>query len=517
VSTAALVPARREDEWSGAAVRRFTRRATAALADTSWISRTGDLLSGLTSAGIFVALCGGTVSSLREQIAARPSAGSAVLPGGLTAAAVAVAVVGGLVALFARLGPVSATPATAAWWLPLPAGRRGLLRGELRRVLVLAAATAVVVGVPVVLTMTRTLDGVLAGLAAGGLLAVVAVGVLVVRQAGGAGRWVPGLAGAVTVLAVAGPAAIGCLAAAVGARVPWGAGWSSSAPLTGGVLIGLLAVAVVSVLAADRRLGSLPAGALRASGETVQYATASVFSLDTRELGRALRTTVRRPRRRPAWRWVRDPWHAVVAGDLAVLTRSPVRWGQLLLGAALPVLAARTQGPAELPALMAVAVVLGWGIAATALGEPSRRASAAPAADRALPMGAAAVVRARALVPVAVLAVVCGISALLVGQGTGSAAAWLALGVAAAPAWAGAAVRAGYRPDLDWSGPVLASPMGAVPVGVSATLLRGPDVGVLGTVLALLLGSVPPVLIGVQLLWSLALAAFAVETARPKR
>jgi hypothetical protein len=43
---------------------------------------------------------------------------------------------------------------------------------------------------------------------------------------------------------------------------------------------------------------------------------------------------------------------------------------------------------------------------------------------------------------------------------------------------------------------------------------------VLGTVpvaLALLLGAVPPVLIAVQLVWSLTLLAFAVETARPKR
>jgi hypothetical protein len=290
--------------------------------------------------------------------------------------------------------------------------------------------------------------------------------------------------------------------------------------LPAALLIGLLGTAVVSVLAADRRLGTLSAGALRASGETVQYATTSVFSMDTRELGRALRTTVRRPRRRLAWRWVRQPWHAVVAGDLAVLARSPGRWGQLLVGGALPVLAARTQGLAELPALVAVAVALGWGIAATTLGEPSRRAAAAPAADRGLPMGAAAVVRARAVVPLVVLVLVCGVSALLVGQGTGSPAAWLALGAVAAPAWAGAAVRAGYRPDLDWSGPVLSSPMGAVPVGVSATLVRGPDVGLLGTApvaLALLLGSAPPALIAVQLLCSVVLAALAVGTAQKNR
>ncbi|GAB4081260.1 hypothetical protein GCU67_06730 [Modestobacter muralis] len=508
--------ARTAEEWDGAAVRRFTRRATAARADTRWWTRLGDLASGLTSAAIAVAVCGGLVSGLREQIAARPPVSAAVLPGGLTATAVAVAVAAGLVALFARLGPVSATPGVAAWWLPLPAGRRELLRGELRRGLGLAAAAAVGVALPVVLTGTRTLGGVLTGLVAGGLLAVAAVGALVVRQAGSGTRWVPAAAGGVVAAALVAPPVLGCLAVTAGARVAWPAvpalPWGAAAAL----LLVLGAGAAWAVVLADRRLGELSAAALRASGETVQYATASVFSLDTREIGRALRSPVRRPRRALRWRWVRRAEHAVVAGDLAVLARSPWRWGQLAGGAALPVLAARTQGLGELPALVAVAVVLGWWTAATAVGEPSRRASSAPGADRSLPLAAAVVVRCRAVVPVAVLAVVLGVSALLVGQGAGSPVAWLALGVAAAPAWAGAAVRAGYRPDLDWAGPVVSSPMGAVPTGVGATLVRGPDVGVLGivpVVLALLLGAVPWWLVAGGLAWSLALAAFAVATA----
>ncbi|MCZ2822912.1 MULTISPECIES: DUF6297 family protein [unclassified Modestobacter] len=460
------------------------------------------------------------MSSLREQIAARPAADAAVLPGALTAAVVALSLAAGLTALFARLGPVSATPAAVGWWLPLPAERRGLLRGELRRSVGLAVAAALTVGVPVVLAWTRTPAGVLAGLAAGALLAVIAVAVLVVRQAGGGGGWVPPVAGAVAAVAVVGPAVAGSVVARLDVVLPDAAGraWSLPAPLASGVLAVLLGLAVLCLVLADRRLADLPAGALRASGETAQYATASVFSLDTRELGRALGTTVRRPRRPLAWRWVRHPWQAVVAGDLAVLARSPWRWGQLAVGAALPVLAARTEGLAGLPALVAVTVVLGWWLAATSLGEPSRRASAAPAADRGLPLGGAAVVWARAVVPAAVLAGVCGVSALLIGQGTGAPAAWLVLGVVTAPAWAGAAVRAGYRPDLDWSGPVLASPMGAVPVGVSSTLVRGPDVGLLGTApvaLALLLGAVPWWLVGAALLWSLALGALAVGTARP--
>jgi hypothetical protein len=480
-------------------------------------------VSYLTSAGIVVGVLAGTVSSLRERIAARPPVEAAVLPGAVTAAVAALVLAGGVIGLLARLGPVSATPAVGAWWLPLPAGRRGLLRGELRRVGLLAVVAAVTAALPVLLAgpAAPTAAGVLLGLAAAALLAAAAIGGLVVLQSAGRTRWVSTVAGGVATVAVVVPAVGASVAAALGRDLAGGTVRPVLSPVGTGVLpAGAALLAVLAVLAADRRLGLLPAGALRERGETVQYASASALSLDTRELGRALGTVVRTPRRPRTWGWVTSPERAVVAADLAVLTRSPWRWGQLAVGAALPVLVARTRGLGELPALVAVAVVLGWGLAAVALGEPSRRAHASPAADRALPLEAKAVVRARAVVPAAVLAVVCGVSALLVGQGTARPLDWLALGVATAPAWAAAAVRAGYRPDLDWSGPVVASPFGPLPSGVGATLVRGPDVGLLGTAplaVALLLGEAPPVLIAVQLGWSLALAAFAVETARPKR
>lgn len=480
-------------------------------------------MSYLTSAAIVVGVLAGVLASLRERIAARPAVEAAVLPGAVTAAVAALVLAGGVVGVLARLGPVSATPATAAWWLPLPAGRRGLLRGELRRVASVAVLAAVAVALPVLLAgpAAPTASGVLLGLAAAALLATAVVGGLVMLQAAGRTRWVPTVAGGVATVAVVVPAVVASVAAALGRDLADGPVLPTLPGWTGASVLGVAGVlAVLGILAADRRLGGLPAAALRERGETAQYASASAVSLDTRELGRALGTVVRTPRRPRTWGWVTSPERAVVAADLAVLTRSPWRWGQLVVGAALPVLAARTHGLGELPALVAVAVVLGWGLAAVALGEPSRRAHASPAADRALPLEARAVVRARAVVPAAVLVVVCGVSTLLVGQGTGTPLAWLALGVAAAPAWTGAAVRGGYRPELDWSGPVVSSPVGVVPSGVGATLVRGPDLGVLGTAplaIALLLGEAPPVLIAVQLAVGLALAALAVETARPKR
>jgi hypothetical protein len=498
-----------------------TRRATAARADTGWATRLGDLLSWATTIAVGVALLGGTISGTRESLGDRRPLEAAVLPGWATTVAVGVLLAGGLAALLGRLGPVSATPATAAWWLPLPAGRRGLLRGELLRVLLLALAAAVVVALPLLAggRPDPTPATVGAGLAGAGALAAALVGGLAVLQSAGRGRRVPSVAGAVATAAVVGPAAVASVAAALqlglpAVPVPDGLPPASAVVLP--VAAGTLAAG--ALLAADRRLDRLPAGVLRSRGQTAVYASASAVSMDTRELGRALGTVVRPPRRARTWRRVRTPGQAVVAADLAVLARSPWRWGQLAVGAALPVLAARTSGLAEVPALVAVAAALGWGLAAVAVGEPSRRAQASPAADRALPLSARGVLRARAAVPAAVLAAVCGVSALLVGVGSGAPVGWLVLGVAAAPAWAGAAVRGGYRPELDWTGPVLSSPMGALPLGVGATLVRGPDLGLLGTApaaLALFLGSPSIVLVAAQVAWGLAVGVLAVETARP--
>ncbi|MCW2703334.1 MAG: hypothetical protein JWQ37_1329 [Blastococcus sp.] len=125
------------------------------------------------------------------------------------------------------------------------------------------------------------------------------------------------------------------------------------------------------------------------------------------------------------------------------------------------------------------------------------------------------------MAPALVLTVVCGGSGLLVGLGSSSPLAWAALALAAVPAWTAAALRGAYRPDLDWSGPVVATPMGVLPAGIGATLVQGIDVGVVGTlpiVAVVLIGADPsPVVVGVQFAWASCLAAGAlVRLARPR-
>jgi hypothetical protein len=165
-------------------------------------------------------------------------------------------------------------------------------------------------------------------------------------------------------------------------------------------------------------------------------------------------------------------------------------------------------------------LVLGWLAAAVALGHPARSAQARPALDRLFPLSARDLLAARAVTPAVLLALVCGLSGALVGLGAGAAAAWAALALATVPSWTAATLRGAYRPELDWSGPVMSTPMGVLPVGVGATLLNGVDVGVLGALPiggVLLSGSRPsPVVIAVQLGWSAVLAAgsFALATRR---
>src|SRR4028118_1805778 len=61
------------------------------------------------------------------------------------------------------------------------------------------------------------------------------------------------------------------------------------------------------------------------------------------------------------------------------------------------------------------------------------------------------------------------------------------------------------RAEIDWSGPVVATPMGVVPAGAGSTSVQGIDVGIVGSLplaAALLTGGPTPLLPAVQLLRS---------------
>jgi hypothetical protein len=500
-----------ELELDGAQVRRLTSRSAAARATTTLWTRLLDAWSVTVTTAIGLAMVGGWLASVRDTIGSRPSMPGSALPSVVTAAVVTVVAVAGLVGLLDRLGPVSASPAAAAWWLPLPASRRRLLRAELARVAGACAGITALLSLPLFLTLTArpSVAAILLDIAGAGVIAAGLVGAVALLETRGASFRIAPVAGAaaVTVSAVAAAAAaVAPFARATGDFPRW------HLPLVGELWVPVagLAAAVLLVLA-DRGLGRLQARTLRLSGSTAQYAAASVLSLDTRDLGRALAARRQRPvRRRWRFRPIRRAWQVVAAADLLLLLRSPWQLGQLVVATAVPVLASRTDGLDRLPPAVWGGLLLGWALAAVSVGHPARHASAAPGIDRLVPLSPAQVVAAHCAVPALALCLVSATSGVLIGAG-GSALAWAGLALAAVPAWTAAAVRGGYRPELDWTGPVMSTPMGTLPTGVGATLVQGLDVGILGSVPAIVavhLGGAPSwTMIAGQLLWALAVGA----------
>jgi hypothetical protein len=502
------------EELTGSHVRRLTRQSTAQRAVTTWATRLADAWSTAASVGIGLALLGGWLASVRDDIAGRAPGAGTSLPAPVTTVIAVVLAAAGLLTLLDRLGPVSSSPAAAAWWLPLPADRGGLLRSELLRVggvctlvtaLLVTPLTMAGADAPSLRVVAATALG--AAAAAGGLVGAVAL----LQTRGRRGVLAPA-AGTVAVMGSAAAAAV----AVVPALSESATGWTriDLPPIGWAPVLAAVLAATVLLAAADRGLGRLDAGSLRTLGATSAYASASVFSLDTRDLGRALATQPRRaPARRRRFRLVRRPWQAVATADLLLMARSRWQCGQLVVATAVPVLAARTQGLDRLPAATGTGLLLGWLAAAVAVGHAARHAQAAPALDRLLPLSPAQVVAARCVAPALLLTVVCGVSGLLTSVGSGSVPAWTALALAAVPAWIAAALRGAYRPELDWSGPVVATPMGVLPAGVGATLVHGIDVGLVGSLPvlgAVLLGGSPsPALIGFQLAWATCLAVGA--------
>jgi hypothetical protein len=383
---------------SGRAIRRFTAATTNTRAGAGMGDLLGDVYYVVVIAAIGLAMALGVAGTLREALPSTDTAAAPVwdVPGLSLAALVAAILVGyaGVVlSLAGRLGPVSAGGPEAAWWLPLPVERRGLLRPAQWRVPAVAAlASGVLVGI---------LDAGLLGAPDGGRVARTVVGsalaaALVVLTAAlgqtfDASRRATALAGEVVLLAAP-------LVALGGALLGWRL---AELPPVPPVALGALAVLAVGVgLVVDRRLGRIPARTLRAGGAVASQAVGAMVSLDTRELGRALGEGSARPRRRRSLRMglVRGPASALVTADALVLTRSVRHLVQLAVTALVPALVATAPQLAG-PVGFALALVVGGYVAMTSSAEGARRAEMAPVLDRLLPLAAREVRLLRMVVP----------------------------------------------------------------------------------------------------------------------
>lgn len=497
------IPAARSIRRYTAAVAR--KRAGAGLGEVL-----GDVYYAVITSAIGIVFAIGVAGQLRDSL---PDVPAQSVDDGLSLPTLvlvcAVALVGIVLSLAGRLGPVGAGGAEATWWLGLPVDRRGLLRPTaLRLPIVVMAVGAVVLGV---------LDG--------GLLADHGFG-HVVRLAALAGLTSGGvvvLAGLAQTLQVSRRAvtSAGDLVITASPLLALAAvltGWHVSAlpDIPVWVLAPLVVVVVALGWLVDTRLGRIQTGSLRESGSIASQATGAVVSLDSRELGRALTDrAVRQQRRRSSrLRLARGPISGVVLADTLVLVRSPRHLAQLVVCALVPLVVVSTPQLAGSLGVGVALVVAGY-IAMLATGEGARRAEMVPVLDRLLPLSATDVRRVRLIVPGVVMVLWSVVAFGTVGAWNGELAGWLALGVASAPVWAGAALRAAYRPAPNWEGPLVSTPMGALPGGVAGVLARGPDVVILGlipVIIAVVLQSVPSVLLVVQVALSLIALAVGAST-----
>lgn len=504
---------------TGRDVRRWSRHRAGRRSEGAFGDLLSDVYSAVLAVTMSVAIALSVAARLGADLADAPpvSDGGLVLAPGWLAILVGPAALAAIAGLAARLGPVAVPEHQGQWWLAMPVGRRSLLRPAAARWPLLAVLPGAVVAAAITLVLAP-------GAGAAALTAAVALGGAVA-------------AAVVLVTALTETSRARHRRARAAADI-----CLALVPLTGGVVaVGSMPVpavpvrpaapAVVAVVVAaglavlvDLRLARMHGSLLRERGAVGGEALGAVLALDTRALGRALSASAEPAERRRSARlsWLpRVPgrWRAravLVAADALVLLRSPRHLVQLLVTATLPALALAV--PQPVPVVTLVLLVGGAYAGALATADGARRAQVAPVLDALLPLGQNQVRRLRLVVPAAAMVLWSGAVFAVIGVRYGDPASWLLLGVLSAPVWAAGAVRAAYRPLPDFSGPLIHTPMGALPPGMSTVVSKGPDVAILCAVpvlIALLLGAVPSVLLAVQA--ALAVAALAVAGHPGKR
>lgn len=449
------------------------------------------LYSTALALGCVAAIAVSFVIALRNEIAERTGGGRSlvdsqwqVLPADFLWFLLTYGALVALAVLARRMGPVTASPAEAAWWVPLPLDRRPLvLPAFLRRTLATGLA-AVVAYLPfsVLTALDREAAGHLTAAGTFGAVAIVAVAGAALLQLTPQqpGRQALLLAGLLP-----------------GAVLPFlaAAGWPLAAALAG--------AAAVLVYVAPRA-GSVPGTELARGGAVSGHARASVFFLEANELHRALAAGSRASQRRWGARFHARPvggaFSALVRADVVAFfrLRPPLAGPLLSLATCVGVVLANPALP--VPVQIAAMVIAGCATA-SGTGTVIRRTALIPELGALVPLAPWHARLSRLVMPT--LALGCWMGALTgILAACGAAGPLLVpLGVMAGAGMAAGTLRAATRPAPDWTTPPIETPFGPVPRDQISSLLRGTDMTVLATVpvmLALYLGGVDLWLVLVQ-------------------
>ena len=395
--------------------------------------------------------------------------------------------------LLLAVGPVVASRASGHWLLATPVDRGALLRPAYRTVLlwtvaVALAASLLAVAVPGLWGL-GTLPVGMAGLT---LLMVAVACVAVVGQASERRtRWMLRVADLLLVLAAIRLALLVRSARAepevdtltilmIRDASVFEDPYLIGTLTTGDVFIALLAVAVAVLLAvlAAQSLGRLGTARVVAAGELAAGLAGAAASLDVGLLADIVSArrwrSVGRVRSRPG-RWFGPA--AIVQRELTRVLRWPRR---LVFGVALLLIPYVVAAATESTGLVLLATTAAGLLATRPLTAGLRAVSRAPGLARNLPLSPRGLRITYAVVP--------GVFA-----GLWSFGAWPALPGGSGPAVAGVValavlagvVRHATAPPPSYDGPLLATPMGAVPPGLMSQPLRGVDVAVIALLPAL--------------------------------
>lgn len=430
------------------------------------------------------------------------AAGLVPLNDALSVSMVAVAALG--VTLLVRMGPMSVTGPQGFWWLGLPLDQRSMLRSRYFRLFAVAVVVAIVGFMPLAVAESDDWMSLLTALVMSGLLGAVAFCLAATVQLQ---RLRARSLKVCLALIVAAPLAIlvAALVYASGGNIDPFTKTLQFLPtfwpvlaLTGDAPWQIAAPAFVAVALwlswIGQRLHLFRAEELKEAGNASGYFAASLYFMDFRSAGLALRSGGSGSSRKPLLRLPGITGAFLSATGTAFL-RTPGLTSKTIALCLIPAAALSVEGISRNAAL-SLSVVVCAGIACRLAATAAMPFADQPALESYFALSAQKARRLHLLIPAGYLAVW--------GAGTFVALAFfvplgpllaLQIGVAVA-GMAGASVRWAFRPVQDLSSPR------SVQATALAGLIRGPDAFILGAAPlagALYAGQASAVLVAVQL------------------
>ncbi|WP_394940634.1 DUF6297 family protein [Psychromicrobium sp. YIM B11713] len=526
-----------EDELSAAELRKYLREAPLSRQTVGFGSLFGEIYT--TVFGIVVllvasySLVGGIRTSyLSSQVAGNQPTETNLLirqldplvPGPVAWAVVLLAAIAGTLLLVNRLGPAHLDTPQTQWLLPLPVSRRSLLRPSVLRSAVILTALGAVAGAALAILESSELNATTIGLAVASTAGLFLCGFSLAQLAQNVAR---GNLLFRLALAVLGCLALLSLAATLG--LPLLGNWLLVLPSSWPVLASaghywaalLLPLGVVLLVFAARGLPTVSTKSLREHSARASLVRSSIVSMDSAALSSSLgsgETTGDRHSRRSLL-VASSPGAVLVRADAVRYLRHPGRIAWVFALAVIPAIGRAFIGGSSSWPVVVLLLICGL-LATSSVSSPYKLNAINPVLDDLLPLDPGTVRKLHAVMPGFILLLWAALAfGLLWLSGAGSLTLFIT-GVIAGPALAGAALRGAFKKPADWSQPAIATPGGALPAGVAAQFLAGPDLAAIvlaPSLISLIAGSTVNLLLPLQFALSAIVLLVVTRRRNPQR